>query len=172
MLGDGKNKPVFDALQKTDNPTALQAECVKEAGGGDDAKKLCEKLAGDWAKILTEEAARLDAGEQCKDDVACWSGKLKDSAWKIRERAAYELGKASAPAAVEALLSATKDEDTRVRRAVYVGLDWATQTDATKATIKKAADTLNAQYDAEASSTKTQIVNEDLKRVIWKARAL
>lgn len=170
LLGDAKQKATLDGVQKVETTEKIMKECTGiETSDTPEAKQVkCKKLADDRVQFISDEIARLLAGDACKQDLACWSGKLKDPAPKVRERAAYELGKLGTAASVEPLLSATKDDKMFVRHAVYIALDWLTSQEAAKSALKAKVSVLAKQYDDEKSSVLTEIVNEDLKRVIWK----
>jgi HEAT repeat protein len=170
LLGDEKNLPLIDGLKKSDPPDGVKKQCLAESGS--DAEKACDNLARVWREALEGETARLQAGKECHEDVGCWARKLKDAAWKVRERAVYELGKAGTAEATKALLSTTRDDKTEVRRAVYIALDWATRGSATKELMKQNADALTAQYDEDKKSANLLKVNEDLKRLVWKVQNL
>jgi HEAT repeat protein len=174
LFGDGKEQPLFEALQKEATGDKALKECVDAAGDEtDDAKQAtCKKAAEDFSKTISDQIAQLVSADACHQDVSCWAGKLKDPSAKIRERAAFELGKIGTPAVVEPLLGACKDDATTVRRAAYIALDWLTRVDATKAALKAKESVLEGQLVAEKSSATFQIVNEDLKRVVWKVKQL
>ncbi len=174
LLSDAKDKALLEGVQKVETVDFAMKECMsQDSGESDDMKQLrCKKVANERVKFMADEIARLMAGEECKQDVSCWSAKLKDPNPKIRERAAYTLGKLENPAAIDALLGACKDDTTYVRRAAYIALDWLTRVDAAKPVLKNKSTVLAAQYEAEKSSAITMIVNEDLKRVVWKTQHL
>ena len=170
LLGDAKEKPVFDAVQKVETVEKALKECLaEESDDSADAKKeKCQKAADARVKFLADQVALLMVADGCKEDAACWAGKLKDANPKIRERAAYQLGELGSAGSIDALVEACKDQSTYVRRAAYIALDWLTRVDAVKPALKAKYDVLAAQLDAEKSSAITQIVNEDLRRVVWK----
>jgi HEAT repeat protein len=174
LFADGKEKPLLESVQKVETADKALKECLAiESQETPEAKQArCKKGADERVQFLVEEIARLGTGEECKQDLACWTGKLKDPSLKIRERAAYEIGKIGGPASVDALLVAAKDEKTYVRRAAYVGLDWLTRVDSAKPALKAKADVITAQYENDKSVQMMQIVNEDLKRVVWKVQHL
>jgi len=172
LLADAKEKALVEAVQKVETEEKALKECLAQESGEDDATKQarCKKVAAERVKFLADALALLAAGEECKEEVPCWTGKLKDVNPKIRERAAYELGKSGSPQVVDALAGICKDDTTYVRRAAYIALDWLTRVDAAKPALKAKAKQLADQYAAEKSSAVVQIVNEDLKRVVWKVQ--
>jgi HEAT repeat protein len=174
LFGDGKEQPLFEALRKEATSDKAMKECLDAATDDTDAAKqaTCKKAAEDFSKTISDQIAQLVAGDACHQDVSCWAGKLKDPSPKIRERAAFELGKIGTPAVIEPLLGACKDDATTVRRAAYIALDWLTRVDATKSALKAKEPVLAGQLAAEKSSATFQIVNEDLKRVVWKVQQL
>ena len=53
----------------------------------------------------------LTAAGECKEDVACWRGKLSDADVNVRRRATRELGWAADQESLAELLKAAEDED-------------------------------------------------------------
>src|SRR6185369_8721337 len=88
-------------------------------------------------KFLNEELGRLLAGQECKDNGACWAGKLSDKNPRVRERAAY------------VLVAAAKDDELGPRRAAFVALDWFTRSAPAKDGLKAKTALLQKQYDDE-----------------------
>ncbi len=172
MFADNKEKPLFEAVQKQETAEFAVKECMadetEETPEAKDAR--CKKDGAERVKYMVDALALLQAGDDCKDDAKCWIGKLKDPNQKIRERAAYTLGKIATPDVVDPLLAAGKDQVTQVRRAAYIALDWLTRVDGVKSVLKTKGDQLAKQYEDEKSSAILMIVNEDLKRVVWKVQ--
>jgi HEAT repeat protein len=174
QLGDAKNKATLEGIIKTETPDASVKHCLAEETSEDDARKeaRCAKERTARPQFLADALATLLAGEECKAATDCWVGKLKDKNARVRERAAYTLGALQDPAAVDALVGVCKDEELGVRRAAYIALDWMSAAPAAKAAVVAKRDQLTAQYDEESGHAHTVIVNEDLKRVIWKLKQL
>jgi HEAT repeat protein len=176
LLGNGKNRAVFDAATKAEQPADAVKHCLAEEGSPAETDEMkaarCEKERTNRPKFLAEELARLLVADECKADLACWSGKLKDPNVRVRERAAYELGKLKDPAAIPALVTACRDTELPSRRAAYIALDWFARNDAARDALLKARDPLATQLDEEKDRAHTIVVNEDLKRVVWKLRQL
>lgn len=93
-----------------------------------DGKDLAAAKA---AKVFSEELVRLEAAKECGEGVDCWLKKLKDKNAKVRDRAAYSLGRIGDKKATDALVTAVKDPDPQVRYAVI----WALRRLGTKATV-------------------------------------
>lgn len=175
LLGDAKSKGVFEANQKNEEGDKAFKNCMAEDSGMEhEAMKQarCEKEKELRPKFLTEELARLMAGDACQADAACWAGKLKDPVGKVRERAAFELGKLGDASAVDALVAACKDESLDVRRASYIALDWLTRVDAAKGALKGKLAVIQQQIEDETGKAYYVKVNEDLKRAAAKIARL
>lgn len=174
MLGDGKSKGTLEALAKSETPDGSVKHCLAEESTEPDELKAarCAKEREARPKLLAELLAAISAGEECKDDVACWTGKLKDSSPRVRERAAYQLGRTGDGKVVEALVGAAKDQELAPRRAAFTALDWLAAAPAAKDALLAKRDELAKQYEDEKGKAHTVIVNEDLKRVIWKLKQL
>jgi HEAT repeat protein len=174
LLGDGKSKSTFEALAKSETPDASVKHCMdEESTESDEMKKSrCEKERTARPAFIADALAALLAGDECKDDVACWAGKAADKSTRVRERAAASLGRSGDAKAVEPLAALAKDAELSVRRAAYIGLDWLTQAPGAKDALVAKRDALAKQYDEEKGKAHTVIVNEDLKRVVWKLKQL
>ncbi len=171
MLGDAKAKPTLEAIIKEETPASVLKECLAEDSANETAEMKqarCAKEQQRRPKLLADELATLMAGESCKSDVDCWLGKLKDKTPPVRERAAYTLGELGAAKAVDALVATCKDDKLPVRRAAYIALDWLSQDPAAKSELVAKRALLAQQLADEKGKAYTVVVNEDLKRVVWK----
>ena len=106
-----------------------------------------------------EQGERVTAAAECKNDVACWKGKVKDPSPRVRERAAYELVWAGTDEARDVLLDVLADEDNEARYAAIIGVGRRLPKD--PAAVEKLA----KQIEAERGKTQFIRVNEDLKRL-------
>lgn len=106
-LGTGANLAAYDALATVSSPNVPVSV---------------------MAAMVKAERPRLEAAQACGVDAACWQSKLSDPAPRVRERAAYTLGrlghKAGQPAGEPtlALLRAAQDPDRDVRMAAVSAL--------------------------------------------------
>lgn len=114
-------------------------------------------------RIVTNERIRLEAAKECAADVGCWVGKMTDQNSRVRNKAAYELGRLSKVGQVDAkvvkaLVNATGDDDEDVRRAAI----WALFR------LKDASgvDDMAKIVARDAGRPDYYRVNEDLKRLI------
>ena len=170
LLGDAKQKAVVEAIQKAEGADDAVKHCLAEESTEAEAMKAarCEKERTARPKLLADVLAALDAAAQCQSDAACWSGKLADKTTRVRERAAYAMGALASAQSVESLVKLCKDDDLGVRRAAYTALDWLTREAGAKAALTAQRETLVKQLEAEKGKAYTVVVNEDLKRVVWK----
>lgn len=176
LLGNAKNKAAIEANIAHEAAGKAAENCMKEAGNPNELEMMkkarCDKENETRPKFLEAQLARLMAGEECAKDAKCWTTKLADKEPKVRERAAYELGKIGDPSSVDALVKAAKDDDLHARRAAYIALDWFTRVPAAKDAMKAAYEPLKTQLAEEDGRAYTIVVNEDLKRVVWKLSLL
>lgn len=108
---------------------------------------------------LVERLKRLEAARECKLDAACWVTKAQDADPIVREKAAWELGRLSAPeTTVPALKKLIGDDDLFVRSAAIFSA-W-TQLG------KDAVPEIKKRLEDEAGSSKFVRVNEDLRRLL------
>jgi HEAT repeat protein len=112
------------------------------------------------AKTMPEmqpELVRLQAAKECGEKVDCWIGKLKDKDARVRDRAAYALGRAGDKKAADAIVAVLKDPNLETRYA-YI---WALGRVGTKAQV--------SQLKAIAAAEKglpTHRGNDYLKKLI------
>jgi len=176
-LGDEKTLATWENWEKTEPGLSTKA-CMKEveyddAKGKEAAQKHCDEVAANVVKILQDNKARLVAYNECKADVACWTGKLKDENPLVRERAAIELGHIADPKAMPALLEALADKNLEARFAAIMAVDWvATQSKDGLATASQGLAKLDGQIAAEKDKIQFVKINEDLKRLAVKIRRL
>ena len=109
-------------------------------------------------EYMAERVVRVEAAAECKKDATCWIGKLKDKEPKVRERAAWALGRLRDPSTLDALKGAVLDADTFVRSAAIAAYWGFGDKSLVPAIIK--------QLDDEDGAAKYVKVNEDLKRLL------
>ncbi|WP_373046768.1 HEAT repeat domain-containing protein [Vulgatibacter sp.] len=176
-LGDEKTLATWEKWEKAE-PAASVKGCMREveyddAKGKEAAQQHCDELGANVVKILADNKARLVAYNECKADVACWSGKLKDENPLVRERAAIELGHIADPASMPALLAALADKNLEARFAAIMAVDWvASQTKPALEEAKKGLAALDKQINTEKDKIQFVKINEDLKRLAVKIRRL
>ena len=109
-------------------------------------------------RIIEREKVRLEAHAECKQDKDCWERKLSDDNRRIREKAAYELGRLGAKDKVDALIKATADQDEDARRAAI----WAMF----QLRVPKGIDFMENTLRNERGRPDYIRINEELKRLV------
>ncbi len=177
QLGEEKALAQWEAWEKAE-PKASVDRCMKSLEADDEAgkKKMaehCQALGEAVVGLLKAHKSRLVAYGACKQDVDCWTKKLKDTDPKVRERAAFELGRIGDPKAADALVDAMKDTDLNARYIAFLAGDWLVTTgkDGLQA-MKKNLPKLEAQLEAESGKVHYVKVNEDLKRLTVRIKRL
>jgi HEAT repeat protein len=74
-------------------------------------------------KYFEEYRPRVKAALECKKDVGCWTKKLKDTDWRVQEKAAYMLARLGDKKVLPALLEQLNHRQEETRRAVLLALD-------------------------------------------------
>ena len=98
-------------------------DAVAMLGSESDGKVLTALTAKEGLKTSAEAGLKaLSAAGECKEDVACWRGKLSDADVNVRRRATRELGWVADQESLAELLKAAEDEDPRVRIAAHSAL--------------------------------------------------
>ncbi|MHB1844329.1 MAG: HEAT repeat domain-containing protein [Deltaproteobacteria bacterium] len=160
-LAGAKEIPVLEKLL-ADEPGRWKKEC-SDAGN---SEADCKAADAKHIEILKGHLSRLEAAKECGETESCWLSKLKDPKGPVRERAAFELGRAGDPKAIPALLAALQDDDLLARFAENNAIGWLVEGSAAgKAQAKAAADRL-AQILADEDGKLSYIrIDEDLKRL-------
>lgn len=122
------------------------------------AAEALTKGKDEIATTLAKEMPRFIAAKECGDNVDCWLGKLKDKDGKVRDRAAYALGRIRDKKAGDALAAAIKDDDLEARYAIIWALD--------KVGNKTHIPALEKVVKDESGKLQFIRINEDLKRLI------
>lgn len=122
------------------------------------AAEALTKGKDEIAQTLEKEMPRFLAAKECGDNVDCWLGKLKDKEGKVRDRAAYALGRLRDKKAGDALAAAIKDDDLEARYAII----WALERVGNKSHVPA----LEKVVKDEAGKLQFIRINEDLKRLI------
>lgn len=127
-------------------------------------KKSADKAATPevLAHIVEAASPRLVAAKECKEDGACWRGKLQaKEAPVVRERAAYEMGWLAVKDAQADLLKAAEDESPEVRMAAVLSLQRLNGSDPVA---------LQKIYDAWQTKTEYAAANQELKCLIARSK--
>ncbi|MCC6810207.1 MAG: HEAT repeat domain-containing protein [Deltaproteobacteria bacterium] len=167
-----------DALNELSDRAALPALLASAKAGEDvegkkaafvaytrlgDGRELANATAltkgkDDVSQAFAKELVRLTVAKECGENADCWIGKLKDKEPKVRDRAAYALGRLGDKKAAEPLAAALKDDNLDARYAMI----WALNRVGTKAQVPA----LEKIYAAEKGTLYYIRVNEYLKRLI------
>lgn len=176
-LGEEKALAQWLAWEKAE-PKASFDRCMKEmdfdnASGKQAATDHCKALSDAVVKMLADHKSRLVAYGECKQNVECWTKKLNDADAKVRERAAYELGRINDPKAMPAIVAAMGNADLDARYAAILAADWIVSAskeglEAGKAALPK----MEQQLKDEAGKVHVVKVNEDIKRLVMKIRRM
>ncbi len=118
MLGDEREKAAFDKLAAAE-PALAASEC-KQYGCATSASEVAQQRA----KVFGVYRAPLEAAGVCKQDLTCWTGKLKDPSAPVRQRAALEIGRSGHAELATTLAQAVDEADAETRIAVLQGLSW------------------------------------------------
>jgi len=169
MLGADEELKLFGRL--ADSEEALTAaECkLSDAAGCQRPADLAKQRRGSIQRLQR----LLEAAQQCHSEAGCWAKYLGDADERLRERAAYELGRSGNAEMVEPLIAKLGEANLDVRLAVIESLDWLIL-DA-RGAAKKAASSLEAieqQLAREQGHTEFVKVNEDLRRLAVQLKRL
>jgi len=108
----------FDKLGAGD-PALAASEC-KQYGCATPAAEVAQQRA----KVFAVYRAPLEAAGTCKQDLTCWTGKLKDASAPVRQRAALEIGRSGHAELATTLAQSVDEADAETRIAVLQGLSW------------------------------------------------
>jgi HEAT repeat protein len=118
MLGDDRERAAFDKLAAAE-PALAASEC-KQYGCATTAAEVAQQRA----KFFAVFHAPLEAASSCKQDLTCWTVKLKDTSSPVRQRAALEIGRSGHAEFATTLAQSIDEADAETRIAVIQGLSW------------------------------------------------
>ncbi len=173
----------YDAVVKTNtniktceawfqcDPGTNRAECMK------DIDKACSTRIEKYTKRAAKYRPMLVAADKCNDDAACWVDKLKANKARVREKAAWELGRTGDIENLDALLAAAQEDNLKARFAILNAVDTllfgANDKTPNPAVGKKVAERMRGILTAEEGKAQFIQINEDTKRLALKVeRAL
>jgi HEAT repeat protein len=162
-LSDRSALPALLAGAKAgEDPEGKKAAFVAYTRLGDgrelQAAQALTKGKDELSQTFAKELVRLTAAKECGENADCWIGKLKDQDPKVRDRAAYALGRIGDKKAAEPLAAAIKEDNLETRYAII----WALARVGTKAQVTA----LEKVFTAEKGQMHYVRVNEYLKRLI------
>ncbi|MCI0572718.1 MAG: HEAT repeat domain-containing protein [Myxococcaceae bacterium] len=167
LLADSREVPVLARLAQ-EEPARTAAECrdIPEVRGCKDAGALGRTRQ---AAIETFRTA-LEAAAELKTPAA-WAQALQHADARVRERAAYELGRLGDATHVALLAARTREKDLDARVAVFQALDWLSDTGGeAEKKARSALPQLEKQLLEEHGMTQFVVVNEDLRRLVAKLK--
>lgn len=174
MLAPAKDAKLFDAYEK--NTKKLfdidcneymifgQIDCATE--GAKDLEVM--------KKAMKAYRSAIEVVGSCRSDMTCLVKALEADEPRIRERAAYELGRMGGMEAIEPLMNAihrplATAADLAPRFAAVIGIDWATRDDmAARQKARTAISKLREQIEVEKKKQLSQPAAEDIQRLIVK----
>lgn len=163
MLGGEEELPLLTKLASAE-PALTAAECKAspDGAGCQDPTALAKKRAG----AIERYQKVVQTAQQCRSEASCWAKRLQDPDERVRERAAYELGRSGKAEMVAPLIALLREGNLDVRLAVIQSLDWLIL-DAGDAAKKASGslDQIEQQLTQERGRTEFVKVNEDLRRL-------
>jgi HEAT repeat protein len=170
MLGGADELAAFSKLGSAEE-SLTSAEC-KASPGTAECRNPGE-LAAKRSKWILGSQKLLQSAQQCGSNAGCWAKQLQDPNERLRERAAYELGRSGKAEMVEPLIAQLSEANLDVRLAVIQALDWLIL-DTREAAQKASAslDKIERQLAQERGRTEFAKVNEDLRRLAAQLKRL
>jgi HEAT repeat protein len=161
MLGDDREKPALDRLAQAE-PALAASEC-KQYGCATPPGEVAQQRA----KVFSVFRAPLEAAGTCKQDLACWSSKLKDPSQAVRQRAALEIGRSAHAEYAPALAQLVDDADAETRMAALQGLSWLVRSGTAAAlSLKDSLPKLEQRLADDKGKQEYLAASEALKRLL------
>lgn len=123
-------------------------------------KMIAAEPDADMKKYMEEQKPRIVAAKECKKELACFLGKLKDANAQVREKAGYEILWSKDAAALQQGYALLGDDDNEAR---YAGILMAWRN-----LPKDQLDNVKKIYAEGRGKTQYVRLNEDYRRLIAK----
>ncbi len=174
MLSPAKDAKLFDGYEK--NARKLFMKDCEEFGifGEIDCVTEGKKDFETMKAAMKSYRKAIEVAGACGRDRECLAKNLEHAEPRVRERAAYELGRMGKTESVAPLLKAIHrpmetDKDVAPRFAAILGLDWATRDDAeARAAARQDIPALLEQVEKEKTKKLSQASAEDIQRLVAK----
>jgi len=153
---DSATKLIAYALKGDDATKRIALVGATQLGNAQNLDDV-DRLASALKTSVEKERVRLIAAQECGIKAQCWQTKLVDPNYRVREKAALELGWLKANDALEALVKTVGDEQAAVRIAAIQSLSRLKKGDLQK---------LKTIYKASKSKIEFNRANHALKRLI------
>jgi HEAT repeat protein len=170
MLGGEEELPLLATLASAEQAlTAAECKTNPDDAGCQHPTELVKRRVSSIERYQRV----LQTAQQCHSEGTCWAKRLQDPDARIRERAAYELGRSGKAEMVAPLIALLREANLDVRLAVIQSLDWLIL-DAGGAAKKASGslDQIEQQLTQERGRTEFVKVNEDLRRLAVQLKRL
>jgi HEAT repeat protein len=168
MLGDEREQRAFRQLLEL-QAASIVTDCRAHPNyvGCNDETALTEKTLTRVRGL----GKRLEAAARCKQDVGCWTERLKDADADVRQRAVLELGRRVTGRQVEPLFAAVGDPDAAVQLAAVQALEWLLASDeAARALGQQRVPSLEARLVGGEDTVAGARLAAPLRRILHRLR--
>jgi HEAT repeat protein len=164
MLGDEREQPAFQQiLQREADSITIECRAHPNYAGCNDPTAL----TGTMLSRARGFGKRLEAAARCKQDLGCWTERLKDADAGVRERAVLELARQGTGRQVEPLFGAVDDPDAAVQFAAVQSLEWLLANDApTRALGRRHVPSLEARLVGSEDTVAGARLAAPLRRIL------
>jgi len=169
MLGDDREQGAYKKMLEYEEEV-ITSDCRAHPNyqGCDDQPALLNRmLSGIRAYSL-----RLESAARCKQNLGCWTERLKDADPGVRQRAVLELSRRATVKQLDPLIAALGDADPTVRFAAVQSLERLLMTGAAARTEgKRHLAALEARLAQDQDTVAGARFNAPLRRIIWRIRS-
>jgi HEAT repeat protein len=169
MLGDEREKPAFQKiLQREEGIIMSDCRAHPNIQGCDNQTALLDRMLSG----IRAHGSRLAAAGRCKENLACWTERLKDADPEVRQRAVLELGRRASARQLDPLVAALGDPDASVQFAAVQCLEWLLATDAAARTQgRRHIEALEARLAKGEGTVAGARFDAPLRRLIFRLRS-
>jgi HEAT repeat protein len=169
MLGDDRERVAYEKMLRHEEEI-ITSDCRAHPRyqGCDDQPALLKRMLS----VIRAYPSRLEAGARCKQNLGCWSERLKDADAGVRQRAVLELGRRASVKQLEPLVSALADPDAAVQLAAVQSTEWLLASDAAaRAQGRRHLAALEAELARGQGTVAGARLDAPLRRIIWRIRS-
>ncbi len=169
MLGDDREQASYaKMLQQEEEIITSDCQAHPSYQDCDNQPALLKRMLS----VIRGYSPRLEAAARCKQNLGCWSERLRDADPGVRQRAVLELARRPSVKQLDPLIAALDDPDPTVQFAAVQSVEWLLTTDAAaRGQGRRHLTALEARLASGQDTVAGARFDAPLRRIIWRIRS-